>query len=342
MHREYKKIIVRMPNWLGDLVMATPVLADLRKQFPHASITAMCLEKVAPLLYANPHIDELFSFTRPSIFSYREISRHLIARLRQGKYDLGILLTNSFSSAYWFWRGKVEERLGFRSDGRAIFLTKPLQVPQERGKEHLVETYKRVLLPLGIRDTTSAPELFITATERAAVRSLLKEYQIPKEHKVIGFNPLAAYGAAKCWPADRFRELALRFSKEKDVTLIFFGEPASALQVKDIVHGIAPNVISLAGMTSLREFMAWLEILDLFVTNDSGPMHIAAALKTPLLALFGSTNAVATGPYKQGTVIHKHVACSPCYLRTCPIDFRCMKQISVEEVFCAMQKILNT
>jgi heptosyltransferase-2 len=186
------------------------------------------------------------------------------------------------------------------------------------------------------------PELFITPQERRDLKILLEEHRIPADHKIIGVNPLAAYGAAKCWPAERFRELAVRFSKEKKVTLLFFGEPSTALQVQEMIRGIAPNVVNLAGRTSLREFMAWVEAVDLFLTNDSGPMHIAAALKTPLLALFGSTNEIATGPYKHGSLIHKHVECSPCYLRKCPIDFRCMKRIAVDEVFDEMQKILAT
>lgn len=338
--KEYQNIIIRMPNWLGDVVMATPLIADLRARWPNATITAMCLSSCSPLLIGNPHLNEIFSFTKPNAFLRRQ-DRNIVARIKQGKYDLGVLLTNSFSSAMLFWRGNIEERVGFASDCRSLFLTKAPPVPKTKQREHLVITYKKLLEPLGFSSSKTNPELFITQEERGAVKALLGEYSIPENNRIVGINPLAAYGPAKCWPAERFREVAKRLAEEKDVTVLFFGDNQGAPLVKEICADLPKNVINLAGLTKLRELMALIESCDLFITNDSGPMHIAAALKTPLVAIFGSTNEIATGPYEHGQVIHKHVECSPCYLRTCPIDFRCMKRITVEEVLSAAKKNLN-
>ncbi|MFN0064670.1 MAG: glycosyltransferase family 9 protein, partial [Chlamydiales bacterium] len=144
--------------------------------------------------------------------------------------------------------------------------------------------------------------------------------------------PTAAFGPAKCWLPERFREVAKRLTDNPENHVLFFGDKAGAAQVAAISEGISPHVHNLSNKTSLRELIALIASCDHFLTNDSGPMHLAAALAVPLLALFGSTNEISTGPYLHGKTLHKHVSCSPCYRRTCPIDFRCMKQISVEEV----------
>lgn len=340
MKGEFQNILIRFPNWLGDAVMATPILADLRKKWPEATLTVMCQGAIHSLLIGNPYIDEIFSFLRPNEFLHREPARDLIARIRQGKYDLGILLPNSFSSAWWFWRGNVENRIGYACNLRSFLLTHPLPFPKERGHEHLVRTYKRLLGPLGIPLSTTLPELFITEEEKSTALQLLLQYNVPQGAKVIGINPGAAYGSAKCWLPERFREVIEKLLKDPDLYIICFGDQAGAQVVHEICEGLPARVLNLAGLTSLRELMALIQRCTVFLTNDSGPMHIAAALKIPLVALFGSTSDIATGPYEHGDVIHKHVSCSPCYQRTCPIDFKCMKQIGPEEVYAAIKRYL--
>ncbi|MCC5832412.1 MAG: lipopolysaccharide heptosyltransferase II [Chlamydiales bacterium] len=337
MQTDFHNILIRMPNWLGDAVMATPILADLRVKWPNATITAMCQGGVGSLLIGNPHIDEIFTFSRPNEFLRRQEKRDLIQRIRQGKYDLGILLPNSFSSAWWFWRGGVKRRIGFASDWRSLLLTKAVAFPESRGKEHLVRTYKRLLAPLGIPLSDTMPELFVTEEEKQAAEQLLRQHRVPEKAKVIGINPGAAYGSAKCWLPDRFRTVIEKLLEDSNIYIVCFGDQEGAPLVHEICEGLPPRVINLAGITSLRELVALIQKCTVFLTNDSGPMHIAAALKTPLVALFGSTNEIATGPYKHGDVIHKHVDCSPCYKRTCPIDFRCMKSIETDEVYQALR-----
>lgn len=326
-------IIVRMPNWIGDMVMATPVLTDLRKAYPTASITAMCRAPTSDLLTDDPEIDELFVFSKANGFGRRDERRNIIEKLRKGKFDLGILLTRSFSSAWWFWQGKVKNRIGYDCNGRRILLTHPIPITERNQKQHLVVSYKQLLEPLGIPISNSPPRLFLKDQEIEQAHTLLKQQGISKEQLIVGINPGATYGSAKCWLPERFREVTERLLKNKDISVVYFGDQSTASLVKEICQGLSPRVVNLAGHTSLRELASLIEICDVLLTNDSGPMHIADALGTPIVALFGSTNDVITGPYREAKVIHKHVECSPCYKRTCPLDFRCMKRIETDEVY---------
>lgn len=330
-----------MPNWLGDVVMATPVLADLRSHFPNAKITAMCQSNVAGLLKNDPNVDEIFSFQRPSGWIHRQDYRNILLPLRHGNYDLGLLLTNSLSSAWWFWRGEVSHRIGFGNNFRSFLLDKAIPFPKDKESRHLVSTYKSLLEPIGIPQSNTAPRLYISEEEKQRARELFHMQGIPDEAPIIGINPGAAYGSAKCWLPDRFKELTLRLLEDPTVRIVYFGDFAGAPLVNQICSGMPDRVVNLAGKTSLRELISLISLCTVFLTNDSGPMHIAAALKTPLIALFGSTSAIKTGPYKHGDIIHKNASCSPCYQRTCPIDFRCMKAITVDEVYEALVPFIH-
>ncbi len=335
-----QNILVRMPNWIGDLVMATPVLTDLRSAFPKAKITAMCRTPLCDLLKTDESIDELFCFTkRSNDFDRRDDLRDIIAKIAAGKYDVGILTTHSFSSAWWFWQGNVERRIGYSAHFRKFFLSDPLKFPKE--KEHEVITYKRLLTPLGVPISQTAPRLYATEKEVEESKELLYQRGYVRGRKIIGINPGAAYGSAKCWPPERFRALAMRLLLETDAYVVFFGDSTTAAMVKEISRGLPEKAIDLAGVTSLRELACIIKDLDLLVTNDSGPMHIGAAFDVPLVSLFGSTDDELTGPYGQkNSVINKRVKCSPCFKRVCPIDFPCMKLIGVDEVVEKVRKII--
>jgi heptosyltransferase II len=336
----FEKIIIRMPNWIGDLVMATPILTEVRHAFPKAHITAMALSPICDLLREDPDIDELFCFNKVSPFGRRSERRDIIGKLRQGEYDLGILLTHSFSSAWWFWRGHVRRRLGYKGQFRNLLLTDAVSLPNEIQEQHLVETYKQLLLPLGIPVSDEGPRLFFTEKEMEEARKLLYQLGIRSEHRLVGINPGAAYGTAKCWLPERFRQVTEKLVQQDNVRVLYFGDQATTTLTKEICKGLP--VLNLAGSTTLRQLGALIKQCRVLLTNDSGPMHIAAAVGTPVVALFGSTNEKVTGPYKaqNATVIHKQVACSPCYKRVCPIDFRCMKRIETDEVFDALMQSL--
>jgi heptosyltransferase-2 len=337
-------IIVKMPNWLGDLVMATPILEDIKQRFPGARLTAMCLSHLAPMLERDPHVADIYAYERPSGWIHRCQHREIIQNIRRGEYDLGVLLSNSFSSAWWLWRGGVKRRIGYRGNLRSLLLTEAIPKPKERGKQHLVVTYKELLTPLGVGISTTKPRLYISEQElQQAKDTLMKIVPLDFDQSIIiGINPGAAYGSAKCWYPERFAAVSQKLLSNPRVCIVYFGDSSQLSLIEGICAQISSDrVINLAGKTSLRELAAYIKQCGVFLSNDSGPMHVAAALEVPLVALFGSTNEVATGPYQWGEVIHKHVECSPCYKRVCPIDFRCMDRIYVDEVYMALQKQMN-
>lgn len=338
-----KNIIVRMPNWIGDAVMATPILADLRNHWKDAKITAMCQNPIGHVLLNDPNIDAIYNFNRPNGWIHKLHRYDIIDSLQEGKYDLGVLLTNSFSSALWFMRGKVQNRVGFASGLRSLLLNKAVDFPKNKETQHQVITYKLLLQPLGIPLSLTPPKLYISPKEKEDAHQFLKLLGINLEKNIIvGINPGAAFGTAKCWPPERFESVTRQLLENPEVIVLYFGDASGTSLINDICKSLPPErVINLAGRTTLRELIALINSCSIILTNDSGPMHIAAALGVPLLALFGSTNEVKTGPYPQGKVIHKHVECSPCYKRICPIDFRCMKRISVDEVYTELKSMIE-
>jgi heptosyltransferase-2 len=337
---EFENILVRLPNWIGDLVMATPVLFALKKRYPKAKLSAMVKNPLGDLLLKDPHIDELFRFDKASGFARRNVRRDIVEKLAQGKYDLGILLTNSFSSAWWFAQARIKRRIGFATDMRSLFLTDAVRSPEEIETQHQIKTYGEVLKPLAI-SVEQEPKLYLTQDEIEQAKKALVEFGVPLDKPLIGINPGAAYGSAKCWLPDRFREVTLRLLKKTDATILFFGDRAGSTLVKEICQGLPKRVVNFAGVTSLRELMAYIHLCQVLLTNDSGPMHMACALDTKVVALFGSTEDQLTGPFKNAIVIRKRVSCSPCFKRTCPIDFRCMTEISVDEVVSALLESLS-
>lgn len=342
-----KNIVVKMPNWLGDAVMAIPVLKDLKARYPDAKITAFCQKNIGPLLENIPYLDEVISYAKPSGWipkSWIQRINHygVIEPLQHGQYDLGILLTNSFSSAWWFWRGGVQNRIGFACSGRSFLLTDAVEFPKNMEKQHLIKTYKMLLQPLGISPSATMPELFLSKEDRAFADDFKALNHIGNEDIIVGINPGAAYGSAKCWLPERFREVTEKLLELPNVFVVYFGDQTGASLVHTITQGMPSRVINMAGKTNLRELMALIGSCKVLLTNDSGPMHMASALNIPNLALFGSTNPVKTGPYIKGKFLYKgeDLKCSPCYNRVCPIDFPCMKRLTSEDVFEQLKKML--
>ncbi len=328
-----RKIIIRFPNWLGDLVMAQPVLAAVRKIYPEAEITVLVKKALKQVLKQDPDLDRLWSF---------EDSSH--QKLKQEKFDLGILLTNSFSSAWHFFRGKVKNRLGYASDWRFWLLN--LKVEFFKKQQHQSASYQKILSPLNFTVTFPRPKIYILEEEKEqALKILGLEKKQLKNKKIIAFSPFAAFGPAKCWPLQNYLDLMLKILLKRDAYIIFLGDKSfqGQMQIKQAFpEKIKKYMFDLVGKTSLRELMAILSLSDLMVTNDSGPMHLAAALEKPLIALFGSTSPVFTGPVYDpfAEIIYQKQDCSPCYQRTCSKDKFCMEEITVDKVAESVEKIL--
>ncbi len=337
-----QNIIVRVPNWLGDLVMCTPTIHDLKAHWPQAKLTALCQGRLGEMLSHDPHIDEIVTYKNPQHSNTLKTHKDVILHLQQHKYDLGLLLTNSFSSAWCFWRGNVANRIGYAMHWRQWLLNYPVTVSKNINQQHLVQTYKMLLAPLHIPISPTHPKLYLADNELEEAKTLLAKYGVLKSEYLIGINPGAAFGSAKCWLPERFKELSLRLLQNPNIKIVFFGDQTNAALIQSIVQDLATTkIINLVNKTSLRQLMSLLKQCSVFLGNDSGPTHAASALGVPLVALFGPTTEAISGPNRvNNIIISEHVPCSPCFRRTCPIDSRCMQRITVERVYQAILQLL--
>jgi heptosyltransferase II len=338
---DYKNIIIRMPNWIGDIVMATSILKDVRNQFKSSKITVLCKKPMSQLLHNNPYIDEIISFEKAPYLSFNKKNRKLIKLLKSKQYDLGVLMTNSFSSAWLFYRSNIKHIVGYRSSARGWMLHKPVKFCCNKDKQHLVYTYKNMIKEsLDIKSSSYAPQLFVNDKEKDEALTKLIDNGYVTNKILVGINVAAAYGQAKCWLPDRFFMVAKHLLQKENVFVVFVGDTNSNL-INNICAALTLRAINLSGKTSIRELMAIISRCDVFLTNDSGPMHVADAIKTPVVAIFGSTSPVITGPFNGGTVIKKDVKCSPCFRRKCNRNFACMKMVGVDEVVHTIERILK-
>lgn len=328
---EVRKILVRAPNWIGDAVMCTPALSMLRSGFPKAWIALLANSTVAELLAGHPCLDAI------RVYDRKGIHRGVRGKWRLGKeiagegFDLAVLFQNAFEAALLSRLGKIPHRHGYAADGRRFLLTMPVPLPPESC--HQVDYYLRMLEPLGIEVRRGSLCLVTTEEEGQQAGQRLKGWGIGLEDRVVGINPGATYGGAKRWPTERYAELADALIDAYGVKVLIFGGPAEARLGFAISEGMRRPATVLSGTLSVREMMAMIRRCSLFVTNDSGPMHVAAAFKVPIVAVFGPTDPEATSPVGDGIqLIRKDVVCAPCLLRECPIDHRCMRGISVGEV----------
>lgn len=330
-----KKIVVRLPNWIGDAIMATPFLRILTRLDPSSSFIGAAPPHILELLQGLPFFDETISLVD------KKNTHRLLASLHA---DEGILLTGSFSSAYHFWQAGIPVRMGFSCHMRRLLLTHPIALPT--GEElHDVQKYLRLLLALNPTHSWSKEEEVLSAkvlpAEIQAMETRLSTLGILPSHTLLVVHPGASYGEAKCWPKEYFEKALLTLTQDPSIRIILVGTSGQK-ELIDSLSFKSGTIFSLAGQTSLRELMALLVKAHCVLTNDSGPMHMAAALKVPLVALFGSTNPKRTAPWKWGKVLYEGVSCSPCYRRTCRSDFRCMRQLLPERVVDAVFEQLQT
>ncbi len=331
-----EKILIRGVNWVGDAVMTLPAIKAIRKFYKDAEITLLTKPSVAPLFENSPDVDELILYEA----RHRGVMGKLrLAReLRKKKFTKAILLQNAFDAALIAFLAGIPERTGYDRDSRKKLLTKPVRYDGEDRKLHHIDYYLHLLTSAGIKADYSAPWLTLSMQERVSARERLSELKRP----VLGINPGATFGSSKRWLPERFAEVANWFIKEKRGSVVIFGGPGEVRIAEEIYKQIPINKLLLAGKTSLRELIALISECDVFVTNDSGPMHIAYAVGTPIAAIFGSTSPELTGPIGEGhEVIKAGLDCSPCFERTCDRDYiRCMFGVTSEDVYESIRRLL--
>jgi heptosyltransferase-2 len=335
--------------------MTTPAVMAVRKNYPNAHISILARPWVKSVFSGNPAVDEVIS--NSSIGHNSSILEKIAfaKSLNHKKFDIAILFPNSFESAMITWLARIPRRLGYVTEARRLFLTLPIRVPEDRRTNHEIFYYLNLINHINcLRSNTNStnegenkerPELFLKVPVQAEsrVKQILTQVDLDQGAFLIGFNPGAAYGPAKCWPVKRFAYLGKALVKRfKDCHILVFGTSKEKAVAEDICATIGKMGHNLAGKTSLAEAMGLISKLDLLVTNDSGLMHIGAALGIPLVAIFGSTNPVTTGPWSNNNIIIRHeLPCSPCLKRHCPKNFSCLLGIEVEEVLHACLQQLN-
>ena len=341
------KILVRAPNWVGDAVTAVPALESIRRARAGSEITIMARPSVAELLAGEPFADRILRY------DFRGRHRGWIGRerlageLRREKFDAAVLLPNAFEAAWLAWRAEIPERIGYALDARGLLLSKAVPVPQEGEiPKHQSHYYLELLRRAGwieTRPAVSPVRLHLPDVALASAETTLRHAGARDNAWRCAIAPGASYGAAKCWSPERFAGLADRLSSECDADVILFGAPGEKEIAGRICACMNSHAISLVGKTSLRELAALLACCSLFIGNDSGAMHVAAAAGLPVIGIFGSTDPEATAPMTPHfQLIREAVSCSPCFLRRCPVDHRCMTRISVDSVFAAAEKIKHS
>jgi heptosyltransferase-2 len=331
------RVLVRAPNWLGDAVLALPAIAAIRRHFPGAHLAVAGPPPVAAVFR------EITAAQPDQVIEAPPDRRTARALIRAGRFDLGILLPNSFQSAWDLRRAGVPDRWGYATSGRGLLLTRRSALERQRGVRHHSDYFRALVLGFGIAVDDRPPLVTASAPTRAQTDRLLAQLHVPPNAAIVGLAPGAAYGQAKQWPPDRAAELAMRLVRERDATCLVLGavhDRPAARDVESWLRARAPEalsrVIDLTGRTSVSGLVGVAERCVAFVSNDSGAMHVAAAVGRPVVAIFGPTDERSTRPVGEHTVLTAPVFCRPCMLRDCPIDHRCMKRVTVDRVFDAV------
>ena len=337
-----KQILVRGVNWVGDSILTYPTVQNLKLLFPQSHLAILVPDSLADLWRTSPYVDEIIPFRKEEGIRSLWEDLNLGQSLKERNFDLAFILPRSFRSAFQSYLARVPIRVGYQSEARSLFLTHGIPRTDDVLHVHRVHYYQRLIEPFGKVETSLAPRIFLREEDRRWAEETLKDLGLLDGRPLIGMNPGATYGLAKCWPPGRFGELGKRIGKKWKASVLLFGREEERPVAEQILQHAGVEGVDLVGKTRLLQLAALLERCRLLVTNDTGTMHVAAAAGTPVVALFGSTDPVATGPWGEGhVVLRREVSCSPCLKRICPTDHRCMEGITVDEAEGAVDKKLK-
>jgi len=339
-HGLIRRLLVRAPNWIGDAVMCEPALRGLRSLFPSAEITLLAKPAIAELFIAYPGIDRRLVYDDRGIHAGLSGKWTLAGLLRRHQFDLAVLFQNAFEAALITWLAGIRRRYGYVTDGRAFLLTDPVARPDRATLVHQVHYYWDLLKPLGVTGSPSVPALAVSDIETRAMDERLGDLGIGRGDLVVGVNPGSTYGGAKRWLPERYAEAALRVCRQieqqrkRPVSVVILGAKGEEELGHSVADRLTVRSAVLSGRTNIRELMAATKRCTILLTNDTGPMHMAAAFAVPVVAVFGPTDWKTTAPYGQeASIVRQPVDCAPCLLRECPIDHRCMTGVTVDMVY---------
>lgn len=335
---QIKRVVVRGTNWVGDAVMTIPALRLLRRILPAAQITLATRSFARAIFDGATFVDEVISVEGNVIGQVQEWKRH--------RFDLAILLQNAFAPALVARLAGVPIRIGYGTQGRSCLLTHPLPLPVWRNRQH--ESFYYLNLVAAIEQMVSGlagesanvlelqPEFDLPVDDqrKAEAAELLNSMGVNSGRQVVALCPGSINSRAKRWPAERYALLADRLIEEAGTAVILIGSAAESDIAEEVRGRMKHEPIVMTGKTDLTKAVAILSQVDLLVTNDTGPAHIAAAMNRPTLVIFGPTNPLTTRPLSEhAEIVREPPECAPCMLRDCPIDHRCMTAISPSQVF---------
>ena len=336
------KILIRATNWVGDAIMALPALRAVRRKFPEAEIAILARPYVADIYRDQEICNQLIAYESQGKHEGIFGRERLAVELRAQKFDLGLLLQNAFDAAWLVWRAGIPERIGYARDGRGVLLTKPIPVPKTGEiPPHEKFYYLELLRRAGWIDSLPDEPLIalnVSESNRRRAEGFLARCGVRSNSLRIALGAGASYGSAKCWPPSRFAELANRLQSESEADVILFGTAAEAAVTRAISGELRRPPIDLTEKTSIADLPALLSQCHVFIGNDSGAMHVAAGVGLPVVAVFGPTDPYGTAPVTlRCTIVQQKPYCSPCFLRHCPTDHRCMRDINAEMVEAAVK-----
>jgi heptosyltransferase II len=341
------KILIRATNWVGDAIMALPALRAVRGRFPDAEIEILALPYVADIYRDQQVGNRLMVYDRKGAHASFSGRERLAAELRAQKFDIALLLQNAFDAGWLAWRANIPERIGYARDGRSFLLTKAVPVPRPAEiSAHEKFYYLELLRRAGWLD--SVPDetfigLSVPEEKRWSAGEFLRNSGVRQGALRIAIGAGASYGSAKCWPPSRFADVANRLLSKRDADVILFGTAAEANVSTAIAAELRRPPIDLTGRTAIADLPALLSQCHLFIGNDSGAMHVAAAVGLPIVAVFGPTDPFGTAPVTpRCSIVQEKPYCSPCFLRRCPTDHRCMTAVTADMVEAAVAPWLSS
>lgn len=332
------KILVRATNWVGDAVMSIPALAAIRRRWPEAEIIVLGRPWVAELYRGQGLCDRLIIFDHAGRHRGVLGRERLAAELRREQFDVAVLLQNAFEAAWIAWRAGIRERIGYARDARGFLLTRAVDVAGHgEAPAHESYYYLELLRRAGwieLIENVAPIALHVDQAGREHAEALLQGAGARNGGLRVALAPGAAYGSAKCWLPDRYAALADRLIAEFDADVIVFGTAAERGVAQRITGRMRRRSVTLVGETSIGDLPPLLAQCHLFIGNDSGAMHVAAAVGLPVVGIFGPTDPAGTAPLTPRlTLVRQPVSCSPCFLRHCPVDHRCMTRVEVDSVY---------
>jgi heptosyltransferase-2 len=340
------RIWIRSTNWVGDAIMALPALRAVRAKFRDAHIAIVARPYVADIYRDQGLCNELISYDPKGEHHGWTGRERLANQIRMQKFDVALLLQNAFDAAWLAWRSRTPQRIGYARDGRSLLLTKAIPVPQPGEiPSHEKFYYLELLRRMGwIDELPNEPHIRLRVPEaaREVAARALRESGARSSVLRVAVGAGASYGSAKCWPPERFAKAINGILASADADVILFGTAGEAAVSSVIASQLRPAPIDLTGKTAIRDLPALLSQCHLFLGNDSGAMHVAAAVGLPVVAVFGPTDPDGTAPVTpRASIVQQRPYCSPCFLRRCPTDHRCMKAVTPEMVEAALRVRLS-